>query len=518
MKDKLLILLILVFSFSCSDLELKPLDRITEEAVFSSAEEFDAAIFASYSSFQKLYQNRQVDPNQNFAAWLKLTLFPSDAVVWGSFEDQPGMVRGAQELDTHSFDASIQPLQAAYSYIYEGIARANIVLSKLDEKGATVLTNEEITRMRAEAKFLRAFLHFQAMKVWGTPPLVTERITDPNNAAKGNSTKEELSAQILSDFADASEGLPEVWDDANTGRATKWAAQAFIGKVNVWIEDWNSAIAAFERVEASQMYSLGTDGDSYDPIFAEDNENNNATIFEIQFGSSTGGNIWVLEDEGVSGVAAEGNSRGYYQGLPRDVPPGRNLTDPNGTVASIQSIGLYEVAPEFVSLFEAGDIRRNNFIYEDGDVYDNLDGVQFIYEANHPEYDYSGTGYHIEKYNDITALTIDGPDSRGRFIFNNERFFRYAEMVLLYAEALIESGREDDGLQQVNRIRARAGLPAATADATAAMRLEKRIELAFEGQRTFDMMRWGIGGIFKVFPFPQAEISKSGGLLKQNTP
>jgi hypothetical protein len=123
------------------------------------------------------------------------------------------------------------PLQQ-HTQIYEGILRANLVIEASNNPNQ--LTAEQKTRVVAEAKFLRGFFHFLALQMWGTPPLVTEVKKDINNLASPNATKDQLYAAILKDFQDAYAGLPASWDASNLGRASKWTARAFEGKVNVW--------------------------------------------------------------------------------------------------------------------------------------------------------------------------------------------------------------------------------------------------------------------------------------------
>ncbi|GJM63026.1 RagB/SusD family nutrient uptake outer membrane protein [Persicobacter diffluens] len=503
---------------ACFNLDLDPLDKVTEASYFKTREDFDGATFAAYSSWQKLYQIRQAMPNVNFSEWIRLSNLVDDAVEGVLFETQQGMREDVRELDELDFRPTFQSIQAIYAYVYEGIMRANTIIEKVEEENE--LTDAEKKAFRAEAKFIRGFLHFQALKLWGTPPLVLKRITDVNEASQPNASQEDLYKSILADFEEAYTNLPESWDSNNLGRASKWTAKAFMGKVNVWKKDWPAAIADFEAIEKAGAYQLMVD---YEDVFAADNQNNAESIFEIQAGVIPGeNNPWIGEDEGSG--HGEGNQRAYFNGICRRVPPNRILQDSQGNEASIQSIGIFEASPAFVAKFEAGDLRKEVSVYFDGDVYYNLDGAEVLYEPFRTDYTISQTGHHIKKYNGRRSVTPDGPFD-GRTVINNERFYRYAEMILLYAEALIEQGREAEALVQINRIRARAGLGESTLNATAALHHEKHMELAFEGQRFFDVVRWGIGAQVYgekwtdkvvLFPFPQAEVARSGGLLKQN--
>jgi hypothetical protein len=135
---------------------------------------------------------------------------------------------------------------------------------------------------------------------------------------------------------------------------------------------------------------------------------------------------------------------------------------------------------------------------------------------------WSSTGYVVKKYGGLRNVTGADFSTNNQSNFNNERIYRYPELKLLYAEALIEKGRAADAATQINNIRNRAGLAnlAGGANLTNAMRQEKRIELCFEPHRWFDIVRWGLGPTvfptswndkYVVYPIPQSEIDRTKG-------
>ena len=134
-------------------------------------------------------------------------------------------------------------IYTVYAETYEGINRANIVLEQVDN-GKNNLTDDEKKAVVAEAKFIRGFFHFLAAQMWKTAPLVTETAKTLQQTYK-NSDPTALLQASLDDFKAAAIDLPASWDDANTGRATKWAARAYEGKVNVWMEKWDDAVSSF---------------------------------------------------------------------------------------------------------------------------------------------------------------------------------------------------------------------------------------------------------------------------------
>ena len=178
-----------------------------------------------------------------------------------------------------------------------------------------------------------------------------------------------------------------------------------------------------------------------------------------------------------------------------------------------------------VDEFEPGDPRLSSSIYRTGDTFYTIDGTaisEMPFDSG-----WTSTGYSIKKYGgERNAKTADYSPN-GQAQFNNERWYRYAELLLLYAEALIRKGRSAEAITIINlQIRARVGLgPTPIADPMLALQHEKRVEMAFEPHRWFDIVRWGLGpkifgskwdNKFVVFPFPQSEIDRSGGVLQQN--
>lgn len=501
----LTLIVFFVATLSCNKLDLKPLDRVTTDTYYKTAGDFDGAVFASYASIQDFWGTSTETIGEMGEFW-KISLASTDDV-----DADPDRADGrALDIDRLIFRSSDIPYAAMYTQIYEGIMRANLVIE--NATGENELTDEEKTRFTAEAKFLRAFFHFLAMQMWGTPPLVLEVKKDINNLAQANATRDELFAGILGDFTDAAAGLPESWDDANIGRATNWAAKSFIGKVNVWKEDWPAAITAFEDVINNGPYELMP---NFEDVFDFLQENNRESIFEIQFGGPfSDDNLWVFDDTHSEAFkASQGTARVWYFDPSGDAPGGH--------------LGYFVPSQDLVDEFEPGDPRLAASIYREGDTYRTIDGSSIAELPFDPTW--TSSGYAIKKYGgERNAKTADYSPN-GQAQFNNERWYRYAELLLLYAEALIASGRSGEAMDIINdQIRARVGLGnSPVADPLEALMHEKRVEMAFEPHRWFDITRWGIGPDvfgdkwqekYHVFPIPLSEIDRSGGLLEQSDP
>lgn len=516
MKKILFILAAFLIVNSCNNLDLVPLDKLTAENYYKTTSEFDGAMFAAYSSIQDFWGTSTETLGEEGEFW-KISVVTTDDV-----KAEPNSDPISKDVDNLNIRASDKPFAAIYTQIYEGIYRCNIVLENLVKENE--LTDEEKARFEGEAKFLRAFFHFEALKLWGTPPLVLVTPKDLTTLAVPNATKDALFASILSDFNDAFAKLPVSWGEEDLGRATKWAARAYTGKVNVFKEDWDGAITAFEEVIASNTYQLlDTDDPDQDleDLLAFDNENNQESIFEIQYGGPfSDDNIWVFDDtHSESFKGSQGSSRSWYWDA-------NNNTADEGAPGDKR--GWWTPTQNLVAAFEPGDARLNAFIYQDGDTYYVYNSAVLSMPFN-PEW--SSTGYVVKKYGGQRNVTGADFSTNNQSVFNNERIYRFSEMKLLYAEALIEKGRTADAAIQINDIRDRAGLGdlPGGANLTDAMRQEKRIELAFEPHRWYDIVRWGLGPTlfptswqdkYVVYPIPQSEIDRTRGgtaEIKQNT-
>lgn len=506
MKTKVLLLvaILALFAFSCEDeLDLRPLDSVTTDSFYNTRADFDGALFASYSSIQDFWGTSTETLSERGEFW-KLSMVITDDVA-----ADPVTAAGDQisiDIDNLQIRASDVPYAAVYTQIYEGIYRANLVLENLE--GDNELTADDKTVLEAEAKFLRGWFHFQALKMFGTPPIVSEVLKDINDLARPNSSQDELYTFILADLATAASGLPASWDSSNTGRATSWAARSFIGKVNVFREDWGTAITALADVVNNGPYALMP---NYEDNFSFLAENNLESIFEVQYGGpQSDDNLWVFDDTHSENFkASQGTGRGWYWDAGNGAPGGK--------------LGWWAPTQDLVDAFEPGDARLQSILYQDGDTYFTT------YTSLPYDTSWSSTNYTLKKYRGETNIDPANHAPNQQADFNNERWFRFAELKLLYAEALIRGGGDlAIARQQINDIRNRAGLadtPAADGDLLTAMQQEKRLELALEPHRWFDIVRWDLGPTifgsawqdrFNVFPFPQSEIDRSNGLLQQN--
>lgn len=511
MKKYLIISLIafggLLFFSRCNDLDLQPLDAITEEAFYKTASDFKGAILASYSSMQSL-NGTSTENLGECAEWWKMIMMASDEAT---FDDaQLGSCATSINMDNLNFQPSDVTFQSVFTHVYQGIFRANLVIEKL--QGETELSADETAAFEAEAKFMRAWFHFQSYKFWGGQgPLALTTRRDLSDIALPNSTPDAFVDAMKQDFTDAAAGLPESWDDSNLGRATAWAAKAYLGKVQLYAEDYAGAVTTFADVYSAGPYMLMP---NYEDNFAIDQENNAESVFELQYSSNSDDNGWVLDDNHSENFkASQGWMRSWWQDAGNGAPGG--------------GLGIYIPTPEMIASYEEGDPRKAATLYEVGDTY-YASGVAADYDAA-----WSPTGSNFKKYRGVNATKFTPVNFA--IDYNNDRLLRFADVILMYAEALIESGG-DTGLARdlINEVRDR-GFPGNSITTTdvgelrTALRQERRIELAFEGHRLFDLVRWGtaqeafdaqgktftMAGSTAIFPLPQSEIDRSNGVLSQ---
>jgi starch-binding outer membrane protein, SusD/RagB family len=373
---------------------------------------------------------------------------------------------------------------------YQGIQSANIVINKID----VVNMDQALkARYKGEAYFLRALMYFNMVRIYGDVPLVTGIINNPQEGYQyGRETTAKVYEQIITDLKAAEQSLPFEYASADIGRATKGAAMALLGKVYLTQKNWSLASQKLKEVidaAAQTKYQLIA---SYANLFGAANENNRESIFEVQF---------------RKGATGEGS-------------PFTNQFAPIGSGTAVVSIGnpLGQNIPtaDMSSAYETGDLRkaasmRNSYVLSGNTVNHN----------------------YIIKYAGVPAANLDGD--------NNWIVLRYADVLLMYAEALNELGYVADGpaFTYLNLVRSRAGLESKTGtNSNAALQVtdqasfrlaieqERRVELAFEGHRWFDLIRTsravtvlaplGMQAHHVLFPVPQSQIDINPTLVTQN--
>ncbi|HPE57647.1 MAG: RagB/SusD family nutrient uptake outer membrane protein [Bacteroidia bacterium] len=433
----------------------------------------------------------------------------SDDAVKGGF---PGDQADIGLIDNFLIYSDNGNIETTWGIYYEGISRCNAILDNVPDIAMEQALKD---RILGEAYFLRGLYYFQLCNIFGNVPLIL-RVLNPDEMQVPNTTREEVLLQIKKDFSAAVEKLgkalnasPGIYPSGEFGRATPGAALAFLAKTYLLMENWEAAYTTAREVK-NYGYALM---EVYNHNFQVAYENNMESIFEIQH---------------ISGFSPVTGSR-LNQWL---APRARN------------GYGFDEPTQDFVNAFEITatgvadprldyTIGRKGGLWINGEPYDTT---------------WSSTGFSQKKY--LQPETEIPLSTRGDADLNFT-LMRYAEVLLIEAEALCEAGMTSEALAPLNEVRRRAReaylydetlpgygtipeglLPEITTtdpvQLRAAIRHERRVELGFECQRYFDIMRYGqeyanaaLGDrenfnymIHKVFPIPQSELETNGNITQ----
>jgi hypothetical protein len=335
-------------------------------------------------------------------------------------------------------------------------------------------------RMLGEAAFLRAWSYFELVTLFGRVP-VKDSWEDRYEFAPPRADSTGLIYQLIeSDLDQAIETLPEKYDNLNKGRATKGAAIALLGKMYLFRHKWQDAADVFSMLEIDPFqYELIPD---FEENFLDFNENNTESVFEVQ--------LEFIEGEAASTWYMFGGQEFWGAGgthTARAMEYGWN---------DWQNVFISEAAADaFTYLDETGisytDPRASMTYYGppsrggDADYCNNC-------AAGALPYPYELSGLRWKKYNSYEFKEKEGlPEGS-----INARLIRYADVLLMHAEALIELSRPDEALLLINQVRQRAGAFEYTSlgdteEARTILRRERQLELCGEQHRFFDLLRWG---------------------------
>jgi len=400
-------------------------------------------------------------------------------------------------FENFTYTSSDEPIRGWYSTLYIAIKRANIVIENAPDIEMDDALKE---RLIGEAKFLRALTYFYLVRGYGGVPIVTE--TSPERIVP-RSAASEVYDLIETDLLDAIPNLPERSDypAADLGRVTRGAAKGLLTKVYLFQNEFSNAVNIGMEVINSGEYSLEPD---YEQVFSKSGEFGTGSLFEV------GGK--------PEGFAEGGLQYGNTQGV-RDSPNrGWGFNRPSWT---------------FLESFEDGDPRRDGSVIFLGET---IDGITIGGDSATPDTTRDGSGniLEIECYNQKVWVPGTGPIESWD---SNVRVLRFADVLLMVAEANNELGNTNDALLYLNQIRERARginasvLPDITETGKDALRKiilnERRAELGLELHRFFDLVRTGFAEEFlgplgfqnnkhELLPIPQSEIDLSEGALTQN--
>ena len=448
LKYNLIAIALLGFSFSsCSDfLEQNPQTDLSENDFYKTADDILSAVNGAYSSLQE---------GDVYGNWYVFGEIPSD----NTRNQLSGSVTTQNEFDQFYIDTQNSMIASFWKAAYKVINRTNTVLGRID---GIEINAELANRYKLECKFIRALMYFNLVRVYGDVPLVLKEISISESYDILREPKENVYNQIIADLKEA-QGLPVSYSTAEDGRATQGAAKALLADVYMTLHKYAEAETILAEIINSGRYGLleNTPGslniDGYKNVFSPVNHNSKEGIFEIQFlkgGYGEGSNIgcnFAPENSGTNVVAVGGTG-------------GNNIPE----------MDIYNA-------YEEGDLRRD-FSMSLG-YYDNRKNNEWVESR------------YVCKFMDVPYQNNDAS--------NNYPVIRYADVILMYAEALNQNGKTAEACKYLNMTR-RRGFGYQTTETSPVdlqttdkaqfalmVEQERRVELAFENHRWFDLIRTG---------------------------
>ncbi len=458
--------------------------EITADDYFKSPADYEKMVIGTYSPLQWLWATTVIGD------------VASDNAVTGG--ENATDVLGLQQIDDYTITTNNSYLQEIWSACYEGINRANYLeenKAKLDFAGKD--------NLYGQAYFLRAYYYFELVKFFGDVPLfVDKRLSASDSKTLTRTAKADVYKQIELDLTNAIAALPTT--QAEQGRITKYAAQALLGKVYLYQNKFAEAASMLDNVVAGP-FTLVND---FQSIWLASGENGPESVFEIQYTNLEPFYDWTNPGRGQGNLAVQ--SAGI-----------RNLT---GGSPYAQGWSTNLPTQDLAAAYDAGDKRKAATILD----------IE-AYKTANPQFNitymvapYKNTGLYNQKYHPRKGETSGQVELN---YLNNFRTIRFADVLLMAAEAYNRKPSPDDAKAQqyLNRVRARAfgdqnhNVTATGTALTDAIWEERRLELGMEGHRFFDLVRTGkaaqtiegfVAGKNEVFPIPQLEVDISG--LEQN--
>ena len=460
MKYIAIIISIVIFVGCSNDfINLVPPSTATVATVYKTDKDFQDAIVGCYNALRSQYGD--------FYLWD----LASDDVVhqWGSDDNR-------RHLDDYTYQNNENVFNSRWNGYYSLIYRANYILEAIES-----IDEAEIPKKHAyiaEAKFMRAIAHFDLVRAFGAIPLVTRVILDDEALTMGRDPVNMVYEQIISDLKDAGDVLPASYIGRDVGRATKGAAKSILGRVYLTNKQFIDAETILKEVTTMGYKLLDNFNDLWD--YSKD-EHHSEYIFDIEYesdiqlGSSSTNNFLPQQAEvaqmvgGVPGSAGNSNTPSY----------------------------------ELIDLFEDHDLRKDISV---ATGWTDAEGVFHLINTN------QGAKTYTKKYLTSIPRSNDSPA--------NWKVIRYADVLLMLAEALNENNKTEEACIYLNMIRDRAGLSQISGLSKDELReviyIERRLELSHEGHRIWDLFRTGralqacgplgMQPYMVLFPIPLAQI------------
>lgn len=506
----------MLFAISCDDfLEVPPTGQIGE-AQLRTLDGLNAALIAVYSQVNGRNQ-RMASPSN----W-----------VWGSIRGgdankgtDPGDFQAINPIQRFENDATISILRENWGGLYEGVSRANMVMRLLEDKEPTV-TEAQAAEIAAQARFLRAHFYFQLTRNFGKVPYANEFV-DYQEGLEEVSNDQEVWPMIEADFQFAIDNLPET--QSQVGRVNSWAAKAYLAKVYMYQDKFPQAKQLFDDIIANGVTSGGAKYDLvpyYEDMFRGENNNHQESIWAYQSAANTGSvnnanPEFDLNFPYNTGPDGPGNCCGFFQ-------PSFSFVNSFRTENGLPLLDNSFNEPTNRVANDFGLESEDPFTPDAGPLDPRVDhttgrrGLPYLDWQDHPGNAWirnraNGGPYTPKKYvytREEQGVYQDNSSWTPGYTAINIMIIRFADVLLMAAEAEVELGNLEQARTYVNRVRQRAinspvlredGTPAANYQvelydtpwsdpdlARRAVRFERKLELGMEGHRFYDLVRWGI--------------------------
>jgi len=473
MKKKISLLIGIVLLFigtSCDEnvLTVQNQNQYTEDTYFASAPQFNEAVVATYSCLlhKGLYSRDY---------YFLFDLLGNDT------KNNTFLLGDLAQLQDYSYGSSNGPLTDLWRSLYQIVLRSNLILRKAATWEPSLQEDiDKKVQYLAEARFLRGYAYFQLVTLWGRVPLTLEDEPDAS-VDKGRSEVVDIWAVVETDLSASIDGLPVTFESSQLGRATKGTAIAFLGKAYLFQQKFSEAEAQFVKLTTAPFtYALNP---SFAAQFATNNSGTVETVFDIPHkwnGWGVGNQYYMFGGQEAWGGQASHSGRAQEYGF----------NDWNNVLMSEAALASFKYVDEGGAAYV--DPRAFDTFYGDAASGGDTDFCNKCGGGAKP-YPFASEGYTWKKYEYYEDVeNYGGPASE-----INSQVIRYADILLMLAEARIEQNNLGSALSLINLVRNRSGAFQYTTlgsqdKARKLLRRERQIELCGEQTRWFDLIRWGI--------------------------
>ena len=468
---------------------------VAYEDFYQTDEDAQSALTAVYHEFITLIN----DQGSNNPAWNVIVNAPGDELYWGGGKKN-GSSGGGQEINDfrNTYVNTINHIKVVYKDLYALIYRCNLVLDNFYGEDGSLCDSPVKKRCVAEARVIRAWAHFTLACYWGTPPLVEHVL--PGDARPTNCDHQVLMDWVIEQFKMA---LPDLeprkgkTDKEGAYKITTGNCLAFLGKAQVFNKDWAGAKASLKQVIESGNYGL-VSGPDMKYLFHVAGDGNEEKVLEMNYVYADGVGPWKYHFQRNQALFFR-MFKAYPDVLIKEEGWGNNCAPTKKFVDAMMAnepnsyrrktwMASYE---EMITEYSYTDFKGKNLdINPDGSP---MTKEQKLMDPNRGldfnKYDevYANYGYFFMKF---MAWACDLIPNNSTVTEENRIVMRYPEVLLLYAEACAMTN-DNDGLKYLNMVAERAGAPTYSALTMENVKKEKWFELAWEGTRFLDLVRWG---------------------------